>query len=125
MSEEIRHGFRILVHALEIFAAGAITFGFVLATIHCVMATWREGLLVAVGRYRKALGRVIIIGLEVLVAATIIKTVTFKPTLEGISYIIIMVGIRTTLGWAAALEMTGRWPWQKPLSAAAKLQTND
>jgi len=125
MSEVIHQGFRVLVQALEIIAAGAIVLGFILATLQWIQETCREGFVVAVERYRLALGRVIIIGLEILVAATIIKTVTFEPTLEGVSFIVFLVAIRTILGWATVLEMTGRWPWQKPRPETAKLQTND
>ena len=53
------------------------------------------------------------IGLEILVAATIIKTITVDPTLEGLGFLAFMVAIRTILGWTMALEMNGRWPWQK------------
>ncbi len=58
------------------------------------------------------MGRVILIGLEILLAATIIKTVTLEPTLEILGLLAIMVAIRTTIGWTTALEMSGRWPWR-------------
>jgi hypothetical protein len=64
--------------------------------------------------YRQALGRVVLIGLEVIVAATILKTITLEETVESVSFLAIMVAIRTILGWTMVLEMTGRWPWQRP-----------
>jgi uncharacterized membrane protein len=64
--------------------------------------------------YRQALGRVVLIGLEVIVAATILKTITLEETVESVSFLAIMVAIRTILGWSMVLEMTGRWPWQRP-----------
>jgi uncharacterized membrane protein len=51
--------------------------------------------------------------LEILVAATIIKTITLDPTLENMGLLAMMIAIRTALGWAMVLEMNGRWPWQK------------
>ncbi len=72
---------------------------------------------------RRALGRVILIGLELLVAATIIKTITVKPTVEGMGLLVFMVAIRTTIGWTTFLEMNGRWPWIKPRSGAEKSGT--
>jgi uncharacterized membrane protein len=54
-----------------------------------------------------------LIGLEVLVAATIIETMIVDPTVEGLGYLAIMVAIRTFLGWAMVLEISGRWPWQR------------
>jgi uncharacterized membrane protein len=64
-------------------------------------------------RYRKGLGRVVVIGLEILVAVTIIKTITVEPSPESLGLLELMVVVRTILGWAIALEMNGRWPWQK------------
>ena len=74
----------------------------------------------AVERYRQALGRVVLIGLEILVAAMIIKTITFDPTVEGMGLLAIMVAIRTILGWTMGLEISGRWPWQRPRPETAK-----
>jgi uncharacterized membrane protein len=54
------------------------------------------------------------IGLEVLVAATIIKTISVNPTLESMGLLAFMVVIRTIIGWTTVLEISGRWPWQKP-----------
>jgi len=67
-----------------------------------------------------SLGRVVLIGLGILVAATIIKTVTLDPTVENIGLLTIMVAIRTILGWTIVLEMSDRWPWQGPRPDAVK-----
>ena len=72
-----------------------------------------QGAAAAIEGYRKAIGRVVLIGLEILVAATIIKTITLDPTFENMGLLAIMVTIRTALGWSMALEMNGSWPWQK------------
>ncbi|WP_168627560.1 DUF1622 domain-containing protein [Cryobacterium sp. BB307] len=65
-------------------------------------------------RFRRVLGRAILLGLELLVAADIIKTVAVTPTLQSVTVLAIIVLIRTFLSWALQLEVTGRWPWQKP-----------
>jgi uncharacterized membrane protein len=113
MSDEVLHGLEVVARALEIVGAGALVLGFVIATTRCIRRYFREGANPAVARYRQALGRVVLIGLEILVAATIIKTITVDPTLEGMGFLAIMVAIRTILGWTMVLEMNGRWPWQK------------
>ncbi len=59
------------------------------------------------------LGRAILLGLELLVAADIIKTVAVTPTLDSVVVLAIIVLIRTFLSWALELEISGRWPWQK------------
>ncbi|WP_210481216.1 DUF1622 domain-containing protein [Naasia sp. SYSU D00948] len=65
------------------------------------------------GRFRRFLGRSILLGLELLVAADIIRTVAVAPTLESVAVLALIVLIRTFLSWSLELEITGRWPWQK------------
>ncbi len=120
MPDEVFQGLEILVRWLEIVGAGALVAGFIVATAHWFLETRRQGALAAVEGYRQALGRAILIGLEILVAATIIKTITVEPTVESISFLAIMVAIRTVLGWTTVLEISGRWPWQRPRPSAAK-----
>ena len=64
-------------------------------------------------RFRRVLGRAILLGLELLVAADIIKTVAVTPTLDSVLVLAIIVLIRTFLSWSLELEISGRWPWQK------------
>jgi uncharacterized membrane protein len=65
-------------------------------------------------RYRQQLGRSILLGLEFLVAADIIRTVAVTPTLTSIAVLAGIVLIRTFLSFSLELEITGRWPWQGP-----------
>jgi uncharacterized membrane protein len=53
-----------------------------------------------------------VIGLEVLVAATIVKTATKEATLVSIGLLAGMIMVRTILSWTMVLEMEGHWPWQ-------------
>lgn len=63
--------------------------------------------------YRRNLGRSILLGLEFLVAADIIKTVAVTPTFVSVGVLGLIVVIRTFLSWSLQLEIDGRWPWQK------------
>ena len=63
--------------------------------------------------YRQLLGRSILLGLELLVAADIIRTVAVTPTFESVGVLAVIVLIRTFLSFSLELEITGRWPWQK------------
>lgn len=65
------------------------------------------------GDFRRFFGRSILLGLEFLVAADIIRTVAVTPTLESASVLGLIVIIRTFLSFSLELEITGRWPWQK------------
>lgn len=64
-------------------------------------------------RFRRVLGRAILLGLELLVAADIIKTVAVTPTLESVAVLGLIVVIRTFLSWSLEVEISGRWPWQR------------
>lgn len=61
---------------------------------------------------RKRLGRSILLGLEFLVAADIIRTVAISPTLGSVAALGLIVLIRTFLSVALQVEIEGRWPWQ-------------
>jgi uncharacterized membrane protein len=63
-------------------------------------------------RYRQQLGRSILLGLELLVAADIIRTVAVTPTASSVAVLAGIVLIRTFLSFSLELEITGRWPWQ-------------
>lgn len=69
--------------------------------------------------YRQLLGRSILLGLELLVAADIIRTVAVTPTFESVGVLAIIVAIRTFLSFSLELEITGRWPWQKEQASGA------
>lgn len=64
-------------------------------------------------QFRQQLGRTILLGLELLVAADIIRTVAVTPTLSSVLVLALIVLIRTFLSFSLELEITGRWPWQK------------
>lgn len=63
--------------------------------------------------FREQLGRSILLGLEFLVAADIIKTVAVTPNARSVAVLAGIVAIRTFLSFSLELEITGRWPWQK------------
>ena len=60
---------------------------------------------------RLLLGRVLLLGIEVLVAGDIIRTVAIELTLTAVAELAGIVAIRTFLSWTIELETEGRWPW--------------
>jgi uncharacterized membrane protein len=62
---------------------------------------------------REDLGRAILLGLEFLVAADIIRTVSEVPTLERVVVLAVIVLIRTFLSFTLEVELEGKWPWQR------------
>jgi uncharacterized membrane protein len=69
-------------------------------------------------RYRERVGKSILLGLEFLVAADIIRTVAVAPTFRGVGVLAVIVAVRTFLSFTLEVELEGRWPWQKAQRAA-------
>ena len=113
MLEAVTDELRFLTQMLEAIGAFALVLGFLISTIRCVLEISRKGAKEAIEGYRQGMGRTILIGLEILVVATIIKTIFFDRTFENMGLLAITVGVRMALGWTMGLEMYGRWPWQK------------
>ena len=64
--------------------------------------------------YRHQVARALLLGLEILVAADVIRTVALEPSMKNILVLGILVVIRTFLGWSLVVEIEERWPWQAP-----------
>lgn len=101
--------------AIDVLGVATIVIGILVATI--VLATRHRGVDDAFAKYRQGIGRAILLGLEFLVAADIIRTVAVDPTFAGAGVLAIIVLIRTFLSFALELEISGRWPWQRDGSA--------
>lgn len=67
-------------------------------------------------RSRQVLARSILLGLEFLVAADIVRTVAITPTFTSVGVLGLIVLIRTFLSLALEVETEGRWPWQRGTS---------
>ncbi len=65
------------------------------------------------GAYKIRIGRSLLLGLEVLVAADIVKTIALDLTFTSLGLLACLVLIRTFLSWTLVLEIEGRWPWQR------------
>ena len=100
--------------ALEIFGVLVIVGGIVWATARFVIRDLRSGDGVrAYERYRANLGRGILLGLEILVGADIVATVTAPLTFRSVGLLGLIVLIRTFLSFALEVEIEGKWPWQR------------
>lgn len=64
-------------------------------------------------RLRHDIAIAILLGLELLIAADIIATVTIEPSLSRVLVLGLIVLIRTFLSFTLELEATGRLPWQR------------
>ena len=96
-----------LIGALTIFAGVLISSG---AVVWHFIRHW-SGAKIYDG-YRKDLARSILLGLELLVAGDIIRTVTGQINVLSVLALAGIVAIRSFLGAEFEMELTGRWPWQ-------------
>ena len=62
---------------------------------------------------RRSLGRSILLGLEILVAADIIRTIAITPSFTSVGVLGLIVVVRTFLSFSLEAELDGQWPWRK------------
>jgi uncharacterized membrane protein len=62
--------------------------------------------------YKRRMGRGLLLGLELLLAADIIGTVALTPTLESLASLGLLAVIRSFLSWSLDVEIDGCWPWR-------------
>lgn len=104
---------KIVVELLDVLGVAVLVVGIVVATILFLPSLFRPALLVAsISTFKIRIGRAMMLGLEVLIAADIVKTVALTPTIENMVSLGLLVVVRTFLSWTLALEIEGHWPWQ-------------
>jgi uncharacterized membrane protein len=100
---------------VDVLGVATIVVGIIVATV--VLVVRHREIDDAFRKYRQGIGRAILLGLEFLVAADIIKTVAVDPTFAGAGVLVIIVIVRTFLSFTLELELSGRWPWQHDSSS--------
>jgi len=100
--------------------AVAVMVGFILFGTARWLLLLKSGSERAYQHYRVLLGRSLLIGLELLVAADIIRTVAVELTLMNLATLGILMAVRTALGWTLTVEIEGRWPWQPARHASQR-----
>jgi len=114
--------------AMGIEGAGIliIVVGAVVSTLIFVRQLVRErSLSMAYPAYRGNLGRAILLGLELLVAADIVGTVVVDPTFSNLGILALIVAIRIVLSFAMEVEINGHWPWQQAELALRQARGGD
>lgn len=103
--------------AFDVFGVAIIVVGTLLATARFFnqRAKATPDMMSAASPYRRYkidIGLALLLGLEVLVAADIIKTIAIEPSFTNVGVLGLLVVIRTFLSWTLLLEVEGRFPWQ-------------
>ncbi len=114
MGEQIHTIADQLAKALELMGVVTIVGGIVLATLTFLRTGFRRNdWRTAYPDYRSDIGRGILLGLELLVGADIISTITSPLTFESLGLLAAIIGIRTFLSFSLETEIEGCWPWRR------------
>ena len=113
--------FERATQAFEVLGVSSMVLGTGYA-IGLAAVTWRrtDGAR-AFKTLRNSIGGAILLGLELLVAADIVKTVTSKPSLTDAAVLGMIVLIRTVLSFTIEVEIDGVAPWRKALTTGPQV----
>ena len=104
----------LLARAIELAGVATIVLGVAASLVLCLAwAATRRSWSTAYGELRSNLGRGILLGLELLVGADIITTITAPLTFASVGLLAAIVVIRTFLSFSLETEIEGRWPWRR------------
>ena len=114
--------FDTVARIFEFIGVGAMAVGIVVS-VFLAIRSWvrsRDGK-VAFTTLRDSIGLVILLGLEILVAADLVRTVTSTPSLTDAIVLAIVVLIRTVLSFSLQIEIEGVAPWKRALLTSPQL----
>lgn len=117
--ETIRHLIEWMSVGIEVVAVGVIVTGIVSIALSRgalrYVFQFRRGTsstVAAAEGDKHSLGRPLLVALELLVAADVLRTVVLEPTLDNVVALGLLILVRTFLSWSMRVEMESRWPWQ-------------
>lgn len=112
----IRGWIQTAAQAIELLAVAIIVAAIIVGTTRFVI---QRASLSSYNQYKEILDRALLLALNVLVAADIIRTVALEPTLANLVGLGLLVLIRTFLNWSLFVELEQRWPWSSKPTAIA------
>lgn len=108
------------VLGIEMAALATIVLGFcgsAIISAKIVPTDAREGRYVT---FRRNIGRTILVALELLIAADILRSLVLELSLMSLAVLAVLVGIRTFLSFSIDVELDGCWPWERARVAVAR-----
>jgi uncharacterized membrane protein len=99
----------IEILAVAIIVAGVVSLALRHGTLRDIFQIGKEG---AYESDKHQLGKALLLGLEMLVAADVVRTVALQARLKNLAVLALLVVVRTFLRWSMSVEIHGRWPWQ-------------
>jgi uncharacterized membrane protein len=101
----------LVVRGFEIGGVVILVVGSVSAFVGAAASYRRVGRRAAYEEVRRNVGRAILLGLELLIIADIVLTITVDPTLESAAALGLIVLVRTFLSFSLEIELEGALPW--------------
>ena len=101
---------------VHLAGVGIELFGIVIIVVGIIWSSrnvYGRGVARRYDSYKISIGKSLLLGLEVLVAADIVKTIAIEITFASLGLLAGLVVVRTFLSWTLVLEIEGRWPWQR------------
>ena len=111
-----------VVRGFEVAGVGVLAAGSILAFVVFAVDLFRLPFDQAYEGVRQGVGRAILLGLEILIIADIVQTITIDPTLESVITLGVLVLVRTFLSFSLEIELEGVVPWRR---SAAKPDRSD
>jgi uncharacterized membrane protein len=103
-----------VVKVVEAVGAGIMVLGALAALLVFAYRALRTGTAhETYDELRRNLGRGILVGLEVLIVADIVRTIIVDPTIESVGVLGVIVVIRIALSFSLEVEIDGFWPWRR------------
>ena len=103
----------LVVKAFEIAGVAILAVGSIAALVSAVITLRRGDPKAAYAGARRDIGRSVLLGLEVLIIADIVLTVTIDPTVESAATLALIVLVRTFLSFSLEIELEGEVPWRR------------
>jgi uncharacterized membrane protein len=103
----------LVVHGFEIGGVATLVVGSLAALVSSVASFRRLGVAAAYQRARQGVGRSILLGLEFLIIADIVLTITIDATLGSTLTLGLIVLVRTFLSFSLEVELEGQLPWRR------------
>jgi uncharacterized membrane protein len=110
---------RRVVQGFEVVGVTVLAIGSSVALVRYVLAIARREREGAFEAARRGVGRAILLGLEIMIIADIVRTITITTTFESVLTLAIIVLVRTFLSFSLEIELEGVVPWRRASSKIA------
>jgi uncharacterized membrane protein len=107
----------LVVHGFEVGGVTILVVGSLAGLVAAAVSYRTLGAVGAYERARRNVGRAILLGLEFLIIADIVLTITVDPTLDSALALGLIVLVRTFLSFSLEVELEGTLPWRQKAAA--------